>query len=290
MVKKETKAVVERDFTGPRSLTRLLALFRLLSRTPEGMSLAELNVALNTPKSSLLNLLRPLVAEGYLSHGNGNYELGPSIFSLSARVLAAWNFPKLIRPFMEELSRRTGETVLLGVMNRMEGVIMYVEIIDSPHPVRYQVPVGTIRVLYATTAGRLLLAYADKQWRDAYLASATFKAKTAVPITRASLSRELEKIRTERISYSLDAYIKGLASVAVPVLDAEGRCVAALNIAGPTEHFRRDLEFLKRTAKEIAERASGLSGGDYESTPAQLAVKKTAPFKFSNGLSKQLNR
>ncbi|MDX9974236.1 MAG: helix-turn-helix domain-containing protein, partial [FCB group bacterium] len=120
--KTEVASEVERDVTGPRSLARLMALFGLLSRASDGMSLAELNVALETPKSSLLNLLRPLVAEGYLLHGNGNYRLGPSIFRLSAAVLAAWNFPKMIRPFMEELSRRTGETVLLGVLNRVEGV------------------------------------------------------------------------------------------------------------------------------------------------------------------------
>ena len=253
----------ERDVAGPRSLMRLLALFGLLSRSPDGMSLAELNVALETPKSSLLNLLRPLVAESYLLHGNGNYRLGPSIFRLSAGILAGWNFPKMIRPFMEELSRRTGETVLLGVLNKIEGVIMYVEIVDSPHPVRYQVPVGTIRTLYATTAGRLLLAYADKKWRDEYISSATFKAKTAVPITRTSLKRELEKIRNEGMSCSLDTYMHGLGSVAVPVFGADGKCLAALNIAGPTDRFRRDLVFLKNTAKEIGEKASGLVNEEF---------------------------
>ncbi|MFL6679759.1 MAG: helix-turn-helix domain-containing protein, partial [Burkholderiaceae bacterium] len=56
----------DRDATGPRSLARLLGLFDVLSLMPNGMSLAELNVTLESPKSSLLNLLRPLVAEGYL--------------------------------------------------------------------------------------------------------------------------------------------------------------------------------------------------------------------------------
>jgi IclR family transcriptional regulator, acetate operon repressor len=261
MVNKQPDAVgdVERDVTGPRSLARLMKLFDVLSQAADGLSLAELNVALDTPKSSLLNLLRPLVADGYLLHSEGTYRLGPSIFRLSAAVLAAWNFPKLIRPYMEELSRRTGETVLLGVVNRTEGMIMYVEIIDSPHPVRYQVPVGTIRSLYATTAGRLLLAYSDKKWRDEYVATTTFKAKTAVPVTRASLKRELDKIRADGLSCSLDAYMKGLASVAVPVFDADGQCVASLNIAGPTERFQRNLEFLKATAKEVAEKASGVA-------------------------------
>lgn len=271
-IKTEDEPVVaERDNTGPRSLTRLLGLFDVLSMMPNGMSLAELNVTLNSPKSSLLNLLRPLVAEGYLVHSSGIYRLGPSIFRLAASVMSAWNFPKLIRPFMEELVERTGESVLLGVLNREAEVLTYVEIIDSPHPVRYQIPVGTTRPIYASSAGRLLLAYADKPWRDQYLASVAFKVKTATPITRVSLSRELEKIRAEGVASSIDGYMTGLAAVAAPVMDGDGRCIASLNIAGPSDRFRNELDNLKAITKEVAARASGVVGGLEAKWPAVAA-------------------
>jgi IclR family acetate operon transcriptional repressor len=253
----EAAAPEERDVTGPRSLTRLLGLFDVLSLSPDGMSLAELNVTLESPKSSLLNLLRPLVAEGYLIHSSGIYRLGPSIFRLAAGVMSAWNFPKLIRPFMEELCARTEESVLLSVLNPEAEVMTYVEIIDSPHPVRYHIPVGTTRPLYASSAGRLLLAFSDKRWRDSYVATVQFKTKTAVPVTRALLARELERVRAEGVSVALDTYMVGLAAVAAPVFDAEGRCIAALNIAGPSDRFRDELEPLKAVVKEVAARASG---------------------------------
>jgi len=253
-------AAPERDASGPRSLTRLLGLFGVLSQTGNGMSLAELSVALESPKSSLLNLLRPLVAEGYLIHGNGAYRLGPSIYRLSAKVMAAWNFPSIIRPFMEELSVRTEETVLLGVMDPEAETLTYVEIIDSPHPVRYQIPVGTTRPLYASAAGRLLLAYSDKKWLDSYLSSVVFKAKTAIPISRGALRQELDKVRAEGVSWSIDAYMKGLSAVAGPVFDATGRCVASLNIAGPSDRFRSELDFLKGTVKEVTAKTSGVIG------------------------------
>ena len=259
--KQEEPSAPERDNNaGPRSLTRLLGLFGVLSQSSNGMSLAELSVSLESPKSSLLNLLRPLVAEGYLIHGAGVYRLGPSIYRLSASVMAAWNFPNIIRPFMEELSYRTEETVLLGVMNNEAEALTYVEIIDSPHPVRYQIPVGTTRPIYASSAGRLLLAYTDKAWRDAYLASVVIKVKTAIPVTRASLARELDKIREEGVSCAIDNYMVGLAAVAAPVFDGDGRCIASLNIAGPSDRFRHDLESLKATVKDVASRASGVVG------------------------------
>jgi len=59
--KQPETAPPERDVSGPRSLTRLLGLFGVLSQATNGMTLAELSVSLESPKSSLLNLLRPLV-------------------------------------------------------------------------------------------------------------------------------------------------------------------------------------------------------------------------------------
>ena len=54
---KEAAVAREKDNGGPRSLTRLLGLFAALARSSDGMSLADLNVVLESPKSSLLNLL-----------------------------------------------------------------------------------------------------------------------------------------------------------------------------------------------------------------------------------------
>lgn len=251
----------EQDVTGPRSLARLISLFDALSSRPDGMSLAELNVALDTPKSSLLNLLRPLVSEGYLVHSGGCYRLGPSMFRLAAGVMSAWSFPKIIRPSMEELVERTGESALLGVLSREAEVMTYVEIIDSPHPIRYQIPVGTIRPLYASSAGRLLLAYTDKTWRDQYIASTAFKFKMVTPMTRASLLRELDKITSEGVSISFNNYMVGLAGIAAPVFDGEGKCIASLSVAGPSERFRDRLDALKGAVKEVARRASGVFDG-----------------------------
>ena len=84
----------EREIAGPRALTRILRLFDTLAKSSDGLSLAELNTVLESPKSSLLNLLRPLVADGYLMHSHGMYRLGPTAFRLAANIMSAWNFGK----------------------------------------------------------------------------------------------------------------------------------------------------------------------------------------------------
>lgn len=255
---KDVDSAVERDPAGPRSLTRILGVFGVLSEIPEGVSLTDLSMTLTSPKSSLLNLLRPLVADKFLVYEGGVYRLGPAIFRLSARVLANWNFPRLIRPFMEELAQRTGETVMLSVVNHDAEVATYVELIPSPHPVRYEIPAGTSRPLYASSAGRLLLAFGEKAWRDSYLSSVSFKAQTAVSMNRVWLRREIDQIRKDGIAQAIDTYMVGLAAIAAPVFDAEGRCVAALTLAGPSQRFRDDIGALAEVVREVASRSSGV--------------------------------
>ena len=259
-----------RTVTGPRSLTRLLALFDALSASPDGMTLAELSVTLGSPKSSLLNLLRPLVTEAYLIHGGGFYRLGPSIFRLASRLLDTWQLLRIMRPFMEELAASTGESVLLSVMNAEKKLLTYVDIVHSAHPVRYQIAVGTVRPLYASTAGRLLVAYADRAWRQDYLAKVEFDGHTSMQMTKAWLKRDLEQIVEDGVAWSVDGFMVGLSAVAAPLFDASGACVASLNIAGPTDRFRADLDSRKAAVRECATRASKALAAAEKAAPAAL--------------------
>lgn len=247
-----------KEFHGPRSLDRLMRLLSILSQSSEGLSLSEISHLLDSPKSSILNLLRPLVAEGYLVHANSSYCLGPSMYRLAAGMLANWDFPKLIRPFMSELAERSGETVLLGVLNKEAESLTYVEIIEGPHPIRYHIPVGTTRTLYASASGRLLLAFSEPEWCENYVETVSFKVEMAKPITKASLKRDIKKIRKDGVSCTIDVYMKGLSAISAPVLNASGKCIASITAVGPSDRFVNELDSLREIVKDVAAKASGI--------------------------------
>jgi len=248
----------EKENGGPRSLARLLGLFDALARSPDGLSLADLNVALESPKSSLLNLLRPLVSEGYLFHDGSRYRLGPAIFRLAANIMSVWNFSKVLHPHLEDLANRCYETVYLGILDRDHGVITYVDVIESAKSVRYAIPVGTRRPLYCTAAGRLLLAHADEEWREEYLR--TIKLKRRTPKTIASkreLRIELENVLRQGYSISIGELIPESAGIAAPIIGTDGNVVAALAIGAPSERFEQNLPMLRKMLLSVAARASG---------------------------------
>jgi IclR family acetate operon transcriptional repressor len=266
---------MERDATSPRSLTRLLGSFGAIAKAPDGLSLAELSVALGSPKSSLLTLLKPLVLQGYLLHGEGRYRLGPAIFRLASDILAMRRFPTLIRPYMEELVARSGETAFLTVIDRDAQLVSYIEGIDSPQLVRYTAPVGSTRPLYCSSAGRLLLAFQEEAWRERYLRTIALKPMTPHTVTdRDVLRRQIEEIRRTGISVSQGEVIRGAAGVAAPVFNADGSVAAALLIGAPADRFEQELPALRRLIHEVAARASSAMGygGSVPDEPAPPAA------------------
>src|SRR5712692_6441550 len=177
---------------------RLVALFEALAKTEEGVSLAELSATIVAPKSSLLGILRSMVALGYMEHGHGLYRLGPKSFRLAADILAIRSFPNLVRPILQDLATKSGETVFLVVLDRVAQRVTYTDVIETANPLRYTVPTGTTRPLYSSAGGLMLLAYQEPAWIDAYLGSAPFEALTPHTTTDPKELRErLAAVRRE---------------------------------------------------------------------------------------------
>ncbi len=217
------------DGSVARSATRLVALFEALAKSEEGISLAELSATIAAPKSSLLGLLRSMVALGYMEHGRGLYRLGPKAFRLAADILAIRRFPNLVRPILQELAAKSGETVFLVVLDRAAQRMTYADIIDSPNPVRYTVPTGTTRPLYVSAGGQMLLAYQDPGWADSYIRSTRLEKLTQRTITDPEALRErLAAIRRDGFAISIGETVPGAAGVAAPIFNADGSVSAGL--------------------------------------------------------------
>src|SRR5271154_4805252 len=216
-----TALVAEGSFA--RSAMRLVALFEALAQSEEGVSLAELSATTAAPKSSLLGILRSMVALGYMEHGHGLYRLGPKSFRLAADILAIRRFPNLVRPIMQDLAAKSGETVFLVVLDPLARRVTYTEVIESANALRYIVPAGTSRPLYSSAGGLMLLAYQEPAWVDAYIRSTRLEQLTPRTTTSARELRErLATIRREGISISLGETVPGAAGVAAPIFNADG--------------------------------------------------------------------
>lgn len=246
---------------GPRSLARLLGLFERIAAAEDGVTLAELAAALKCPKSSLLGLLKPLVGSGHLLHADGRYRLGPALFSLAATILRGRKFPALVRAAMDELWAATQETIILATIDRDAALATYVEAIDSPQSVRYTIPTGATRPLYCSAAGRVMLAFQEPAWQEAFLARTRLAAMTPRSVTDpAELRRMLAEIRRTGISVSFEEAIPGAGGIAAPIFNPDGSVTASLLIGGPADRLRRDEARLREILSRVARRTNAALG------------------------------
>lgn len=259
---------------GPRAIARVLRLFDLLAREERdgqtgdtdgpGLTLSQLSVALDVPKSTLLSSLRALVSDGFLMSEGNAYRLGPGAYRLAGNIMGAWSQPDIIRHFVRRLASETHESVGFAIADWDIGQTIYTDAINSTQSVHYAMRVGLRAPLYAGAAGRVLLAYSEPDVVKAYMERTQFRALT--PSTRTtpdSIAENLRLVRSQGFCSSFGEMLKETAAIAVPVFDPAGAITGALMVAVPIERMKRNYDAL--LAKIIA--AGGQASGQMPPAP-----------------------
>jgi IclR family transcriptional regulator, acetate operon repressor len=253
---------------GPRALGRALEVLEALARRRDGATLSALSRRLGSPKSSLLYLLRPMTRLGYLVRGpDGRYRLGPAAFTLAMAALSNRELPEMARPFLEDLTAKSGETALLATLAGDVAAAVYIDKVESRNTVRYTAKIGERRPLYCSAIGKLLLAYLPPAKREEYLKTTRLKAFTPqTPVTRGALRRELDEIREAGLSVSIDEIAEGAAGLAAPVFDRHGDVVAGLVLGALSQRVRAEQPRLAALVMDSARDLSRVMGFGAEQT------------------------
>ncbi|MGR3552003.1 IclR family transcriptional regulator [Pseudooceanicola sp.] len=258
-----------RPSEGPRSLTRILALFDLFAQSNRRMTLAELSTTLACPKSSLLVLLRPLTEKGYLVRENDTYSLGPKIIQFAQTILTHHPFEAVLRGIMTELVDQTGETVLFAI--RDGDRVVYTSVIESPQVVRYVAHIGVNRPLFCSASGLVTLAYDTPEELDEYFRRTELKPLTPNSVTDEQvLRRQIAEIRKEGYCGTMGTAHIDAAGVSVPVLRADNQLAGALVIGAPVARAARNKTLYVTAAKASAAQLSRALG--YRGDPKLDAV------------------
>ena len=245
----------------PMAVERVTATLELLAGKRLGLTLSELAHQLDVPKVSLLDLLRGLEDLHYVQKNEmGRYLLGSAAISFARAALAGHDFLEAARPFLKRLARESGETALIAYLDEEEMVAVYVDKIESDSPIRYTVPLGLRRELYAASVGKALLANLPPAQLDRYLHDIRFEDFTGRTIVdRKRLRSELNDIRKNGFATTEDERTIGASGIAAPILSAQGTIVAGVVVAGPTSRVLPKQSRLCTIVRDAArEMSSGL--------------------------------
>ena len=141
-----------------KSAKRVFEFLEYFARVQRAVGVAEIARHYGYPNSSVSTVMRTMAQLGYLA-----YDGRARTYLPTARLpfLVDWIATQLydqegVRAVMGELSRATGETILLGVQNGNR--VQYVQVVEATGPFRLLAEPGSYRGLASTAVGHILLS------------------------------------------------------------------------------------------------------------------------------------
>jgi IclR family acetate operon transcriptional repressor len=239
------------------ALQRGLRLLSHFSDVNSSFSASRLAALSGLPSSTLHRFLMNLQSAGFLTcDDSGNYHLGIACVSLGQAALGQLDVRRVSIPYLQELNRRTRETVHLTVRFGLTAV--YVEKLESPEPLRIHSRIGATVPLYCTAVGKILLAYLAEQEQLELLDQIEFKRFTENTIGSAQeLQAQLRRVRRNGYACDLEEHESHIRCIAAPVWDHRGAVNASLSITCPS--VRMPLTRLKELAPLMQTAGLGIS-------------------------------
>lgn len=240
--------------TGTQAIDRAAQLLVLVVENESSSSVGELAEAAGLPKSTVSRAVSALERQGLVqrSSARGSIRPGPVLLGLARRGVSEEDIAELCRGTLDNLADATGETVDLAVAVP-GGSEQYIAQVDSRHILGATNWVGRRLPHHCTAVGKVLVAFGAARPQRGALERLTPDTIT----DRAALSAELDTVRACGYATAVGELEPGLVAVAAPVLDADGRAVAAISISGP--EFRIPSDRLDGFGKLLTKETETLS-------------------------------
>jgi len=246
------------DDSASSSVQRAFAILRALATTQaKGGRITHIAKATGLTQATTHRLLQSLVAEHVVEQDASTklYRLSIDFFALAAQAGNSMDLRALCRPSMLRLCASLGDTIFLLVRSGFDAVCL--DRSEGPFPIRsFTGDIGG-RVALGMGQGSLaILAFLPESEREEVIRYNLPRMREYGVYDEVYLRTEIERVRQSGYAGRNTGLLDGMAGVGVPVLDREGRAVAALSVGTISSRLSPDrlptvAELLKREATAI---------------------------------------
>lgn len=210
-------------------LGRGLAVIESFNDENPRMNVAQVSQRTGIPRSAARRHLLSLCHFGFAQTDGKLFWLTPRILRLGQSYLESARLPRLVQPYLQHLSALCGETANVSVLDGQE--VVYVSRSNSPRVVSIGFHAGARAPAHTVAPGYILLSRLNERSLQDWVAGHSFN--TFTPQASGDVQAFLSAVRDARqqnywiTQGQLDA---GLVGVAVPLLDRQGHCLAAMGM------------------------------------------------------------
>lgn len=215
------------------AILNALAILESFDAQTRSLSLSEISRRLGIAKASAFRNLNALELGGYVTKDprDGTYSLGVKVLDLARRFSEKDRFLSVGGEHLRELSRVTGETSHLAIMDG--GDIVYVDVVEGSQRVRAVVSRGDRVPGHCVASGKAILAFSPRGRVTEFMAPGL---KQFTPLTLSSpdaFLTDIERAKRRGYATNIGEWAEDVSAVAVPVFGPHDIVVGAIGIAGP---------------------------------------------------------
>jgi len=230
MVESEAKAGARRDLVG--GFLKGLRVIESFSAERPRQSISMASDATGLDRATCRRLLLTLVHSGYADQDGRQFWLTPRALRLSHVYLDSAALPNILQPYLEQLSEEIHESCSASVLDGDE--VVYIARASYKRVMSISLRIGSVVPLHCSSMGRVLLAGLPPETARQRLAGVERTAFTPHTVTDLEeLMARVDRARSDGFALVDQELEMGLRSIAVPILDARGKVVAAINIGTP---------------------------------------------------------
>ena len=234
----------------------LRTLEELAERQPIGV--AELARAMELPKSSVQRTLVTLHGAGWIRPTGTTptrWVVTTKALHVGRHATGELGLRDVALPVMEDLRRRTDETVHLAV--REGSKVVLVERLETSQPVRIILPLGQDLSMHASANGKAVLAADPPEVAERYIQQG-LRGFTGTTITDPGrLRSELAATRERGYANNSGEWRSDVSAVASAVIGESGLPVASISVNVPTSRMTEEARpeygaLVHKAAKQIS--------------------------------------
>lgn len=242
----------------------VLSAFRVLEEVAytQPVGVGELARRLQLPKSTVQRALRTLWTAGWICPDGAEvtrWVLTTRALHIGQRAIADLGVRDAAAALMHELRRETGETSHLMVREGDHAVL--IERVETAHPIRAVIPLGSAVPLHGSSNGKAMLAWLPREQVTEILAGKLERYTDNTIVDWDEFFAELERVRKRGYASNVGEWRTDISAVASPIFDHDGTAVASISISAPGSRMTDALrERYGELVVEAAQRISATLG------------------------------
>jgi DNA-binding IclR family transcriptional regulator len=224
----EVKTVADaesRSYSAP-ALEKGLDILEALCRSEQPLTQKDLAQRMGRSVGEIYRMVTCLVNRNYVTLVDENsYGLTTKLFELAHVNPPTHRLLFEATPIMQRLSSELDQSCHLTVYGQGKQVVL--SKVDTPSGMGFAVRAGAELDVFISVSGRVLLAFQDEETRILRIEeSLQRRPEQADP----QIETILDKIRVAGYESSPSVQVRGLWAVSFPILDTQGRAIAALTV------------------------------------------------------------